>query len=123
RKKLARARGFEFHQANEPLVVLSISQFGLGIVATGQILLWQINSASLQIFADITNNVRHLQSESELEGIFFAARVAISKDLDTAQPHGAGHPLQTNTNIRERSILESPQSLPSAGDDSPKHLG
>src|SRR5205823_1676639 len=122
REKLSRARGFEFHQANEPLVILSISQLGLRIIQTRQILLWQINSTGLQIFADITNDVRHLQGQSELKRIFFAPRVAISKNLDAHQTHSASHPVAINAQILERRISEDGQVHLYAGDDFLQHL-
>src|SRR5207249_1062143 len=104
REKLACAPRFEFHQTNETLIVLPILQLRFGIIETRQILLWQVDAAVPQIFPDVTNNIRHLQRQPKLKRIDFAARIAISKNLDAHEADRTGDPIAINTELLEGGI-------------------
>ena len=103
-EKLPRTRGFEAHETNKTFVVLQLLQLSFGIVEACDIFLRQINSASLQVLSNITNNVCHLQGQAELNRIFFAARIAVSKNLNAHQTYRAGHPIAINAQLLKGGI-------------------
>ena len=71
---------------------------------TRQIFLRQIDAAVPQIFPDITDNVRHLQSQPKLQRILFAAGIAISKNLDAHQANCASDSIAIDAELLEHGI-------------------
>src|SRR5207247_5683778 len=90
REEVPRPSGLKLHQLDKAVVVLSILEFLLRIIETRQILERQINPVSAQVFADVADNISHLQSQPELDGIFLTGGLAAIENFNSYLSDGAG---------------------------------
>src|SRR4029077_21008950 len=122
-KKFTRTRRLELHQLDEVLVVLSFRQIRFRVLEPHEIFLWQENAPSLKILPHIPNYVRHLQRKSQIDRIFPATRVAITKYLNADQPNRTGDPVTIDTKLFKGGISRNAQIHFYSSDDFLEHVG
>src|ERR1043166_2808021 len=103
-KKLVRPSGFEFHQGYKSLVVFTLLQFRFEIIESRQIFLREVNSAAHQIFSHVPDNVCHLQSQTELNGVFPASGIAVTENLNAYETDRAGNAVTINPKFFKSGI-------------------
>src|SRR5207245_7441262 len=122
-EKLTGPPGLELHQLNKALVVMPLYQLALGIMKPRQIFLRKIDPAIVHILPDVTDDVRHLQSQPQLDCVLFTALVAIPKNLDAHQADRAGDSIAINPELFESGVSQRAQVHFYAGNDFLQHAG
>src|SRR4051812_42401111 len=77
-EEAVRACRFEFHQAEEALIVNMRLKIRFGVPETRHIFLREVNAPAFQVAPDIADDVRHLQSEAKLDRVLFGHGIAIA---------------------------------------------
>jgi len=109
RIELFGAAGLEIHQLNKRRVVLTRLQIILGVLRPRHLFAREVNPPGPQIFIHVANNIGGLQSETELDCIFFGRRIAVAKDLDAHQTDCARDAITIDPQLLEGLITRDRQ--------------
>src|SRR4029077_6832895 len=108
-KKLFSSIGLKSHELQKSVIVDMGAQRLFRVSKTREVLLRQINSTVLQILPDIAQNIRHLQSQTELDGVLTAVGISITKNFDTHQSDCACNPVTINPQFLKSSVPRNGQ--------------
>ena len=73
-------------------------------------------------FADVTQDVGHLEGEPELDRVFAAGRISVTENLDADEADGAGDAVTIHAQIRECLVAEMVRSISTPCNDLLQHL-